>query len=266
MRSKAPQSVVEEVQNLVNHGHLEIIFTGIHTGGYGIDFKNYDLADLIKEVEEKVVGLKRIRISSIEMTQINEKMIDVMAHSRVLAQHLHVPIQAGSNAVLKRMNRKYTTEAFIEKMDEIKTLFPNIALTTDVIVGFPGETEQEFEETKAFIKRIGFSELHVFPYSKRVGTKAFGFPNHVPDITKSIRVNELLTLSTQLGEAYAKRLKDQVIDVIFEGLVDNEAGLLIGHASQYIKVKAPGDHQLIGQQCKVLIKDALYPIANGIIL
>jgi threonylcarbamoyladenosine tRNA methylthiotransferase MtaB len=266
MRSKDPESVVNEVQNLVNNGHLEIIFTGIHTGGYGVDFENYDLADLIKEVESKVVGLKRIRISSIEMTQLDDKMIEIMKTSKVLARHFHVPIQSGTNTVLERMNRKYTTEAFIEKMDEIKALFPDIALTTDVIVGFPGETDEEFNQTKAFIKRIGFSELHVFPYSPRMGTKAAKMSNQVPNIVKSMRVNELLALSNELAQNYVNRIKDQTIPVIFEEKVAGEEGMILGHASHYIKVKAKGSEDAIGKEAMVRIKDATYPIALGEIL
>jgi threonylcarbamoyladenosine tRNA methylthiotransferase MtaB len=266
MRSKDPESVVNEVQNLVNNGHLEIIFTGIHTGGYGVDFEDYDLADLIKEVEEKVVGLKRIRISSIEMTQLDDKMIEIMKHSKVLARHFHVPIQSGTNTVLERMNRKYTTEAFIEKMDEIKALFPDIALTTDVIVGFPGETDEELQETKEFIKRIGFSELHVFPYSPRMGTKAAKMSNQVPNIVKSMRVNELLALSNELAQNYVNKIKDQIIPVIFEEQVTGEDGMILGHASHYIKVKASGSEDYIGKEAMVRIKDASYPIAYGEIL
>lgn len=264
MRSKPQESVIEEVQNLVNNGHLEVIFTGIHTGGYGDDFDDYDLSDLVRDVEEHVDGLKRIRISSIEMTQITPKMVEVMKNSNVLAQHLHVPIQSGSDTVLERMNRKYTTAEFIEKMDLIKTLFPDIALTTDVIVGFPGETEEEFNETKEFIKRIGFSELHVFPYSQRVGTRAYKMPNQVPNIIKSIRVNELIALSNELAHKYVEGLHNKVIDVIFED--QDQEGMLIGHSSNYIKVKAKGDASFLGKQARVKITEPDYPIAIGEIL
>lgn len=266
MRSKAPEAVMSEIQNLVNHGHLEIILTGIHTGGYGVDFENYDLADLIIDIEKQVKGIKRVRISSIEMTQITDKMIKVMQESNILAKHLHIPIQSGSNTVLQRMNRKYTTEAFIEKADRIKALFPDIALTTDVIVGFPGETEAEFMETVEFIKRVGFSELHVFPYSPRVGTKAFSFPNQVPDIVKTMRVNELLALSNTLGSNYTKQLENKVIDVIFEEEVPGEPGMIMGHASNYIKVKAKGSPADLGQERKVKLISGIYPLAVGEIL
>lgn len=264
MRSKPKESVIQEVQSLVDSGHLEVIFTGIHTGGYGVDFENYDLADLIRDVEASVKGLKRLRISSIEMTQLTDKMIDVMKHSKILAQHLHVPIQSGSDTVLKRMNRKYTTAEFIERMDYIKKLFPDIALTTDVIVGFPGETEKEFQETVEFIKRVGFSELHVFPFSRRTGTRAYNMPNQVPNIVKAMRVNQLIALSNELSHQYVQRLHNKVVDVIFETY--DEEGYLIGHSSNYIKVRAKGSPSYLGQQTEVRLTKPDYPIAEGEII
>ena len=264
MRSKPRESVIEEVQNLVNSGHLEVIFTGIHTGGYGTDLEDYDLADLIQDVEKNVKGIKRLRISSIEMNQITDKMIDVMKNSKILAHHLHVPIQSGSDSVLARMNRKYTTTQYIEKMDYIKELFPDIALTTDVIVGFPGETEEEFNETVQFIKRVGFSELHVFPYSRRTGTKAYDMPNQVPNIVKSMRVNELISLSNKLAHQYVEKLHNKVIDV--SGLSTGDGGYLVGHSSNYVKVRAKGDETYLGKQAEVQLTDPDYPIATGEII
>jgi threonylcarbamoyladenosine tRNA methylthiotransferase MtaB len=263
MRSKDRISVIKEAQNLVDHGHLEIILTGIHTGGYGIDFENYDLADLILDIEKEVKGIKRLRISSIEISQIDDKMINVMKKSQILANHLHVPLQSGSNSVLERMNRKYTTNEYLEKINEIRKVFPNIALTTDVVVGFPGETNEEFTETYNFIKNIGFSELHVFPYSRRSGTKAAKMPNQVSEVTKSIRVNELLTLSNQLAQKYINQFKDKVIDVIFEEEFSDNKMYLIGHAANYIKVKALANSAKIGQKCQVLIKNTTYPVTLG---
>ena len=222
------------------------------------------MADLIRDVEANVKGLKRLRISSIEATQLTDKMIDVMKNSKVLAHHLHVPIQSGSDTVLERMNRKYTTKEFIEKMDYIRELFPDIALTTDVIVGFPGETDEEFNETVEFIKRVGFSELHVFPYSRRTGTRAYNMPNQVPNIVKSMRVNALISLSNELAHEYVARLYQKEIDVIFE--TRNEEGYLVGHSSNYIKVKAIGDDSYLGKQAKVRLTDPDYPLARGEIL
>lgn len=266
MRSKNPNSVIEEIQNLVNHGHLEIILTGIHTGGYGVDLENYDLADLIVDIEKRVKGIKRLRISSIEISQINDKMLEVMRNSQILAKHLHVPLQSGSNTVLDRMNRKYTTNEYFAKIEEIRSLFPDIALTTDVIVGFPGETEEEFQETYEFIKRVGFTELHVFPYSKRSGTKAAKMTNQVPEYIKTLRVNELLSLSNELAINYAKKFVGKVINVIFEEKAHDEEGYIIGHASNYLKVKALGNEERCGQEWQVLVKRPSYPLVLGELL
>ncbi len=266
MRSKPRESVLSEIQNLVNHGHLEIILTGIHTGGYGVDFENYDLADLIVDIEKNVHGIKRLRISSIEISQIDDKMLNVMKNSRILANHLHVPLQSGSDSVLERMNRKYNTSEYLSKINEIRELFPDIALTTDVIVGFPGETEKEFKETYDFIKKVGFSELHVFPYSKRSGTRAAKMPSQLPEIVKSMRVNELLSLSDELASNYVNKFQGKVLKVIFEEKSDDESDYIIGHASNYIRVKAKGTEDFIGQEVNVIIKNSTYPLAFGEII
>jgi len=267
MRSKKPEDVINEIQNLVKHGHLEIILTGIHTGGYGVDFENYDLADLISDIEKNVKGIKRLRISSIEISQIGDKMINVMKNSNILANHLHIPLQSGSDTVLERMNRKYTTADYYAKIVEIRSHFPDIAITTDVIVGFPGETEEEFRETYEFIKKVGFSSLHVFPYSRRSGTKAARMSNQVPDIIKSLRVNELLALSDELAQKYVAKFQDQVLDVIFEEKITEENDeFMVGHTSNYIKVKAKYDETKIGQEVPVLITKATYPMAEGEII
>ncbi len=266
MRSKDKNSVISEVQNLVDHGHLEIILTGIHTGGYGVDLKDYDLGDLIVDIEEQVKGIKRLRISSIEISELDEKMMNVMKKSKILANHLHVPLQSGSDSVLERMNRKYTTNEYRKKINEIRAIFPDIALTTDVIVGFPGETEEEYRETYDFIEEISFSELHVFPYSKRSGTRAANMPSHVPKLIKSTRVNELLTLSSQLAQKYVSQFQNKYLDVIFEEVNEEDSKYIVGHASNYVKIKAIGDASQLGKVMKVLIKNAIYPFAFGEII
>ncbi len=266
MRSKNKDLVISEIQNLVNHGHLEIILTGIHTGGYGVDFENYDLSDLIVDIEENVKGIKRLRISSIEISQIDEKMINVMKNSKILVNHLHVPLQSGSDTVLERMNRKYTTNEYLNKILEIRSLFKDMAFTTDVIVGFPGETDAEFEETYEFIKKVGFSELHVFPYSKRTGTKAARMPSQIPVVAKSIRVNELLSLSTELAINYANNFIGQIVDVIFEEKDHENQKYIIGHTANYLKVKAVGNEEYLGKEVKVKLKETVYPLVIGEII
>ncbi|MFS8580317.1 MAG: tRNA (N(6)-L-threonylcarbamoyladenosine(37)-C(2))-methylthiotransferase MtaB, partial [Novibacillus thermophilus] len=171
MRSRKPENVLKQARELVSAGYREIVLTGIHTGGYGEDFDDYKLADLLWDLD-KIEGLKRIRISSIEASQIDERVLDVLNESDKMCRHLHIPIQAGDDAVLKRMRRKYTVAEYREKIEKIREALPNLAITTDVIVGFPGETEEMFANTYRVIEELQFAELHVFPYSKRSGTPA----------------------------------------------------------------------------------------------
>ena len=180
MRSRDPEKVVEQAAQLVDQGYKEIVLTGIHTGGYGEDLKDYNLAQLLRDLEE-VDGLNRLRISSIEASQLTDEVIDVINDSNKIVRHLHIPIQSGSDTVLKRMRRKYTMEFFESRIIKLKEIMPNVAITSDVIVGFPGETEEEFMETYDFISKHHFSELHVFPYSIRTGTPAARMTDQVDE-------------------------------------------------------------------------------------
>ena len=201
MRSRDPQEVIRQAQQLVDAGYLEIVLTGIHTGGYGEDLKDYNLARLLRDLESQVTGLKRLRISSIEASQITDEVIDVLRESKVVVRHLHIPIQSGSDTVLKRMRRKYTMEFFAERLDRLREALPQLAITSDVIVGFPGETEEEFMDTYNFIRDHRFSELHVFPYSKRTGTPAARMEDQVDEEVKNERVHRLIELNDQLAKA-----------------------------------------------------------------
>lgn len=162
MRSRDPKEVIHQAQQLVEAGYKEIVLTGIHTGGYGEDLKDYNLAMLLKDLEEQVKGIKRIRISSIEASQITDEVIEVIRNSKVVVRHLHIPIQSGSDTVLKRMRRKYTMAFFAERIERLKEALPGLAVTSDVIVGFPGETEEEFMETYDFIKNINSQSCMFF--------------------------------------------------------------------------------------------------------
>lgn len=162
MRSRKPESVIEQANKLVAAGYKEIVLTGIHTGGYGEDLEDYNLARLLRELDTKVPGLKRIRISSIEASQITDEVIEVLNSSDKMCRHLHVPLQAGDDNVLKRMRRKYTTDEFRRKIEQLHQALPDVAITTDIIVGFPGETEEMYENGYRFIEEMKFAELHVF--------------------------------------------------------------------------------------------------------
>ncbi|WP_226526396.1 tRNA (N(6)-L-threonylcarbamoyladenosine(37)-C(2))-methylthiotransferase MtaB [Metabacillus niabensis] len=265
MRSRDPKEVVAQAQQLVNAGYKEIVLTGIHTGGYGEDLKDYNLAMLLRDLDEQVEGLKRIRISSIEASQISDEVIEVLKKSDKVVRHLHIPIQSGSDTVLKRMRRKYTMEFFAERLDRLKEALPGLAITSDVIVGFPGETEEEFMETYNFIKKYKFSELHVFPYSKRTGTPAARMDDQIDEEIKNNRVHRLIELSNQLAKEYSSQFENEVLEVIPEERYKEEQNedLYVGYTDNYLKVVLPANEEMVGKIVKVKITKAGYPYNEG---
>ena len=261
IRSKTKEIIMEEVEQLVAHGHIEVVLTGIHTGGYGEDLPDYSFADLLRDLET-VEGLKRIRISSIEISEINEEILSVIKNSKKIVHHLHVPLQSGSDNILKKMNRKYTTADYRQMIERIREHLPDAAFTTDVIVGFPGETDEDFGQAYGFIKSIGFQELHVFPYSRRKGTIADKLPDQVDGRVKKDRVHQLLALSDILLSDYIKRSINTVHDVIVEQRKD---GYLVWHSRDYLALKFIGDDSLIGKEVKVKIVEYDKPYNLGIL-
>lgn len=261
MRSRPPEDVVKQAQQLVDAGYKEIVLTGIHTGGYGEDLKDYNLAQLLRDLESQVHGLKRIRISSIEASQITDEVIEVLDQSEKVVRHLHIPLQSGSDTVLKRMRRKYTMEFYMSRVKKVKQALPGLAITSDVIVGFPGETEEEFMETYRSIQEIGFSELHVFPYSQRTGTPAARMKDQIDDETKHERVRKLIELSNQQAKEYASRYEDEVLEVIPEERYkkDPNSGLYEGYTDNYLKVVFPATEDMVGKIVRVKITKAGYP-------
>lgn len=230
IRSKDIDVAYEEIKSLVNKGYQEIVLTGIHTGSYGTG-ESYDLVDLIIRIS-KFDKLKRIRISSIEITELNEKFIDELKTNKKICNHLHVPIQSGSNKILKLMNRKYTIEEYKNIINKIRNVRPDINFTTDLIVGFPTETEEDFIETYNNLKDIKFSKIHTFPYSKRNNTKAADM-EQVDEKIKKERVNIILKLSNELENNYYKLFKNKTLKVLIEETKDNVS---IGHTDNYIKI------------------------------
>lgn len=253
-RSRQPENVLKQARQLVDAGYKEIVLTGIHTGGYGDDFEDYKLADLLWDLD-KVDGLKRIRISSIEASQIDDRVIEVLNASEKMCRHLHIPLQAGDDAVLKRMRRKYTTQEYKEKILKLHEAMPDVAITTDVIVGFPGETEEQFERGYRFIEDLELYQLHVFPYSKRTGTPAARMPDQVPEEVKHERVRKLIELSYRLTVRYAERFLGEVVEVIPERPYkeDPKSGLYMGYSDNYLQVAFPANDELIGKVCRVKI-------------
>ena len=258
VRSKEKNTVIEEVKNLINSGHKEVVLTGIHTGHYGADI-NENFADLLKELVE-IKGLERLRISSIEITELNSKVLEVLKNSQILCDHIHIPLQSGSDNTLKQMNRKYDKTYFIDKINKIRSIRPLISITTDVIVGFPGETDDEFEECMETIKKVNFSKVHVFPYSKRDGTKAALMDNQIDDNIKKERVKKLLKLSEELEINYFNKFIGKEVIFIPEVCKDE---YIIGHTGNYLQVKTKGCQKDLDEDIKVKIETLEYPYVIG---
>lgn len=263
-RSRDSKSIITQAHQLVEAGYKEIVLTGIHTGGYGDDLENYDLSSLLWDLD-KVDGLERIRISSIEASQIDDRMLDVLNRSSKMCRHFHIPLQAGDDNVLKRMRRKYTTEQFYNKMLRIREAMPDVGITTDVIVGFPGETDEMYRNGYELMKAINFSEMHVFPYSKRTGTPAARMEDQVDEEVKNARVQELLQLSDSMKLAYAKKFEGQVLEVIPEGNAKEGrvSGKLHGYSDNYIQMEFEGSEDLVGQLCRVKMTKAGVDASEG---
>ena len=259
IRSKTKEVILKEVKQLVSHGHIEVVLTGIHTGGYGEDLKDYSFLQLLKDLEN-IEGLERIRISSIEITELDADIIETIKNSKKIVHHLHVPLQGGTDKILKRMNRKYTKSEYEAMIMKIKSQIPGVALTTDVIVGFPGETDSDFEESYDFIKSLGFQELHVFPFSKRKGTPADKMIDQVDGRVKKERVHKLLQLSETLLKQYVENSLDKEKLVIAEQIKDD---YLVGHSRDYIAIRFKGDQNLIGKEVIVRLTGINKPYNDG---
>lgn len=250
VRSKKPERVLKEVNTLVKNGYKEVVLTGIHTGHYGADLDNYDFSDLLEDLD-KIEGLERIRISSIEIVELNDKFLNILKKSKKIVNHIHIPMQAGSDHVLKLMNRRYDKKYFMDKINKIKTIRPNIAITTDVIVGFPNETEEDFNETIEFVKELKLAGGHVFPFSSRNGTPAAKMSGQLTKQEKHKRCKKLIKVFDELEEKYYKMYVGKDVIVIPETYQD---GYLIGHTDNYLKVKFKGCEELLGKDVNVLLE------------
>ena len=236
-RSKEKDKVISEITSLVNNGYKEVVLTGIHTGSYGIDL-GIKFSDLIEELLD-IPGLERLRISSIEITELDDKFFKLLENKK-LCNHLHVPLQSGSSNVLKLMNRKYTKNEYKKQIDKIRKVRPDISITTDVIVGFPQETDDDFKECLDFCKEINFAKIHVFPYSKRNGTKASRMSGHIDGITKKERARKLLKLSEELESDYYNKNVGKKEKILIEIKKD---GYYYGHTSNYLYLKVKGNYK-----------------------
>ena len=238
VRSKNYDKCISEAEYLVSSGHKEIVLAGIHTGQYNDNSKR--LSDVINGLS-KIDGLERIRLSSVEIVELDEEMLKILENNSKFVSHLHIPLQAGSNHILKSMNRRYTREEFIDMVKTIKEKRPGISLSTDIIVGFPGETEEDFNDTLDLCRVVGFSKIHVFPYSDRNGTVASKMKNKVDGNVKKQRVHKLMELSNVLERKYFEDNLDSEVEVLIE---EYKEGYYYGFTSNYIPLKLSGNYQI----------------------
>ena len=251
-RSRDFKECILEAEALVKNNYKEIVLTGIHIGGYGKDLKDMNFTKLVKNLLD-INGLYRLRISSIEESEIDDELISLINCKNNLAKHFHIPLQSGSDTVLKRMNRKYDKVQFLNKLKAIKASCPDVAFTTDVIVGFPGESEEEFNETYEFIKECDFNMLHVFPFSSREGTLASKMPNQIDPRVKKERTAKLIELSNTLWDRYTDKFINKEVEVLIEQY-DEKNHCNIGHTSNYLEVKIYSDPIPIGSIVKTVYK------------
>ncbi len=238
VRSKDFNKCIMEINDLALSNHKEVVLTGIHTGQYNSNGKR--LSELIEKIAENKL-IKRIRLSSVEIVELDEGMMNVIRNVDSFVSHLHIPLQAGSDKVLKAMNRRYDTKEFMDMVNEIRSIRPNISLTTDVIVGFPGETEEDFKETLNFCEKVGFAKIHVFPYSDRNGTVASRMKDKVPGNIKKDRVHRLLELSNKLETDYFNKFLGKEVELLIE---EEKDGLYYGFTDNYIPLKIKGNYKI----------------------
>ena len=238
VRSRKPESILKEIEQIAKKGIKEVVITGIHIASYGKDFeKEYKLIDLLEDIN-KIDGILRIRLGSLEPTIITEDFMKRLIKLDKICHHFHLSLQSGCDETLKRMNRKYSTSQFKEIVNRIRRYYSDVMLTTDIIVGFPGETEEEFEKTYQFLKEINFYKMHVFPYSPREGTRAAKMENQVDNKIKEYRSKKLIEMSNQNQRVYNEQYVGKEVEVLFEEKeIENDIYYCKGHTQNYILVR-----------------------------
>ena len=251
IRSRKPESVIKEITDVAKEGIKEVVITGIHIASYGKDFNTeYRLIDLLEEIQ-KVDGIQRIRLGSLEPTLITEEFVTRLKKLSKICDHFHLSLQSGCNETLKRMNRKYTTDQFRHVVELLRNAYPEVHLTTDVIVGFPGETEEEFNKTYEFLKEIKFYKMHVFKYSPRSGTVAAKMPNQIDGNIKEERSNKLIELSDENEKEYNQKYIGKEVEVLLE---EREGEYLKGHTTNYMVVKMKTSENLENTIQKIIVQ------------
>ena len=252
VRSRKPESVIQEIKEIAKSGIKEVVVTGIHVASYGRDFKeDYRLIDLLEEIN-KIDGIERIRLGSIEPLLITEDFMERLIKLEKVCHHFHLSLQSGCTETLKRMNRRYTAEEFEVIVERLRKYYQDVILTTDIIVGFPNETEEEFECTYEYLKKINFYKMHVFKYSPRKGTKASEMPEQIPGDIKEIRSKRLLELSDNNETRFLDSYIGKTVEVLFEEC--DEQGYYKGHTANYIMVKVKSEEDLSNKIVNVVVR------------
>jgi len=251
-RSRDRKKILKEIENLSHKNYKEIIVNGINLSALGKDDNEGSLIDLIKDIDKLDID-SRIRFGSLDSVIINEEMMKVISGNRIFAKHFHLSLQSGSNSVLKRMNRNYTKEEFKEKVEIIRKYTPNCGITTDIIVGFPGETEEEFKETYEFVKKIGFSRIHVFKFSPREGTRAYKMKKKVNGKIKNKRSRKMIELAEVLEKEFCEKFLGKEVEVLFEK--QNHEGFYEGYTSNYLHFKYKSKQNLENKLEKHFVKN-----------
>ncbi len=254
IRSRQIEDIVREVERLANNHFKEIVLTGIHVASYGKEKGNRSLIDVIRAVHP-IDGIERIRLSSIEPTIMTETFVEELVKMKKVCPHFHLSLQSGCDETLARMNRKYTTDQYKEIIDRLRKYMPDVSITTDIMVGFPGETEEEFEATMKFVEEIGFSQIHVFKYSPRRGTPALKYRNQVPSKMKNIRSEKLIDLAKKSLIAYHNQFLNSVKEVLFENASHDMEGYYEGLTDNYIRVLVRSQKNLEGKLINVKLKE-----------
>ncbi|AQS59907.1 tRNA (N(6)-L-threonylcarbamoyladenosine(37)-C(2))-methylthiotransferase MtaB [Desulforamulus ferrireducens] len=267
VRSRLPENVLTSATQLIEQGFKEIVLTGIHIGAYGQDFadEQIDLAWLVDRLA-KLPGLLRLRLGSIEPHDINDALIKAVASNPNICRHLHIPLQSGDDEVLASMRRRYNIAQFESLVNNIYQAIPGVALTTDVIVGFPGETEGQFQNTLQTVERVGFASLHVFKYSPRKGTPAAAMPDQVSPHVKEERSKRLIELGDKLANKFARKQLGQDLEVLVEQPHEGDNRLFEGHTDTYLKVIFPAEEKLRGQLVRVHIDEIFGQYLKGRII
>ena len=252
-RSRKKEDISYEISRLISHGYKEVVLTGIDMSSYGFDlYDDFNFSDLLEYILENNKDLYRLRISSIEESNIDEKFLKLLGKYKNIANHLHIPLQSGSKKIVERMNRKYNLNEFKEKIKKIRQIRPDIAISTDIIVGFPGETEEDFLETYNNAKEINFSKIHVFPFSPRKGTLAEKMKDQVDGNIKKERVNRLIELSTKLEKDYENKFIGQKMDFLFES---GENNIYKGHSSNFLEISIDSKENINGKILDFIYKN-----------